>query len=203
MLRSALEEYERLARLIDSLLFLARAENPEHQIDRQPVDVGQELERIREFYDAAAVEAGIQLTTTCPEKMIGQLDRTLLQRAIGNLVSNALRHTPSQGTIRLSARMQDGCLQIEVADTGSGIAPVHLPRLFERFYRVEDARTPGTAGNLGLGLTIVKGIVELHGGSSVIVSGLGQGTKVTLSFPQQNVPIASLPSRQFTGMTKS
>jgi len=203
MLRSALEEYERLARLIDSLLFLARAENPEHQIDRQPVDVGQELERIREFYDAAAVEAGIQLTSACPEKIIGQLDRTLLQRAIGNLVSNALRHTPAQGTIHLSARKQDGCLQVEVADTGCGIAPVHLPRLFERFYRVEDTRIPGTAGNAGLGLTIVKGIAELHGGSAVIVSALGHGTKVTLSFPQQNVPIASLPSRQIPLMTKS
>lgn len=184
LLGSALEEYDRLTRLIDSLLFLARAENPVSQLQREPVDLGQELERIREFYDATAVEAGVGLTVSCPEKLVGWLDRTLLQRALGNLVSNALRHTPAEGRVTLSARRHDGCWQIEVADTGTGIAPPHLPRVFDRFYRADDARHPGKEGNVGLGLAIVKKIAELHGGSVAIASQVGAGTRVTVSLAQ-------------------
>lgn len=185
ILSSALEEYARLSRLIDSLLFLARAENPAYQIRREPLDLCQELERIREYYEAAAVEAGVRLTVACPQKVVGQLDRMLLQRAVGNLVSNALRHTPAQGSIALSVGKHNGCLQIEVADTGSGIPADHLSHVFDRFYRVDDARNPGTAGNVGLGLAIVKSIAELHGGSVAITSTVGAGTRVTLSFPQE------------------
>jgi two-component system heavy metal sensor histidine kinase CusS len=183
LLGSALEEYDRLSRLIDSLLFLARAEDPAHQIQRQPVDLGQELARLREFYEATAAEAGVGLTVACPENLIAQLDRTLLQRALGNLVSNSLRHTPAQGTITLSAAATDGCLRIEVADTGAGIAPAHLPRIFDRFYRAGDARNPGAETHVGLGLAIVKKIAELHGGSVAVASQVGAGTRITLSFP--------------------
>jgi two-component system heavy metal sensor histidine kinase CusS len=183
LLGSALEEYARLSRLIDSLLFLARAENPAHQIQRETVDLRRELECVREFYEAAAAEAGVGLTVSCSEKLVGQLDRTLLQRLLANLVSNALRHTPAQGSITLSAKGQDGGLQIEVADTGSGIAPVHLARLCERFYRVDGPANPGKEGNVGLGLAIVKTIAELHGGSVAIASEVDAGTKVTLAFP--------------------
>lgn len=194
LLGSALEEHDRLTRLIDSLLFLARAENPAHQIRREPVDVGQELDRLREFYEAAAAESGVCLSVACPEKLVGQFDRTLLQRALGNLVSNALRHTPTGGKITLSARnvpgalrvpssSDDSCLQIEVADTGTGIAPEHLPHVFDRFYRADATRNPGTEGNVGLGLAIVKKIAELHGGSVAIDGKLGSGTTVTLSLP--------------------
>jgi two-component system, OmpR family, heavy metal sensor histidine kinase CusS len=182
LLDSALEEYDRLTELIDSLLFLARAENPARQLQREPVDLGLELERMRDFYEAAAAEAGVCLTVSCPEKMVGRLDRTLLQRALGNLVSNALRHTPATGRVTVSASRQDGCWQIEVADTGTGLAPLHLPRVFDRFYRADAARNPGKEGNVGLGLAIVKKIAELHGGSVAIASEVGVGTRVTISF---------------------
>jgi two-component system heavy metal sensor histidine kinase CusS len=184
---SALEEYERLSRLIDSLLFLARAENPALQIERETVDVRQELERLREFYGASAQEGGVQLTVNVPQALAGQLNRTMFQRAVGNLLSNALRHTPQGGRVMLTAGADNGALKIEVADTGSGIAPIHLPRLFDRFYRVDEARSPGSAGNVGLGLAIVKSIVELHGGSAAIASTVGSGTTVTLSFPQKPI----------------
>src|SRR5205807_4909648 len=122
---------------------------------------------------------------SCPEKMVGRLDRTLLQRALGNLVSNALRHTPATGRVTVSASRQDSCCwQIEVADTGTGLAPLHLPRVFDRFYRADAARNPGQEGNVGLGLAIVKKVAELHGGSVAIASQVGAGTRVTVSFAQ-------------------
>src|SRR5262245_4515661 len=160
LLGSALEEYQRLARLIDDLLFLARAENPEKQVEREAVEVRQELERLRAFYEATAAEAGVRLTVACPETIVAQINRSMFQRAMGNLLSNALRHTPAQGSVTVAAREQDGVLQIDVTDTGMGIDAAHLPHLFERFYRVEKLRNPGAAGNAGLGLAIVKSIAD-------------------------------------------
>jgi two-component system heavy metal sensor histidine kinase CusS len=183
LLGSALEEYDRLSRLIESLLFLARAENPACAIHREPIDLGQELQRLAEFYEASAAEGGVGLHVDCPEIVRGQWDRTLLQRALGNLVSNALRHTPPKGNITVSARTQDGGVHIEVADTGAGMEPRHLPRIFERFYR---AAGGGQDGHIGLGLAIVKKIAELHGGSVAVASEVAAGTKVTLSLPKND-----------------
>jgi signal transduction histidine kinase len=100
---------------------------------------------------------------------------------VGNLVTNALAHTPAGGTITLRARRAEGRVRVEVADTGEGIAAQHLPYLFDRFYRADPARTGG--GRVGLGLAIVKGVVELHGGTVTVESTLGRGTTVALTFP--------------------
>jgi two-component system heavy metal sensor histidine kinase CusS len=180
---SALEEYGRLARLIDSLLFLARAENPATQIARDLVDVGTELERLREYYEATAAEAQVRLAVACPASITAKLDRTLLQRAVGNLVENALAHTPPHGAVTLTALSQDGWLSVELSDTGHGIDPGHLPHLFERFYRADRARKSRKGGSVGLGLAIVKSIAELHGGTVGITSKVGQGTQVVLRLP--------------------
>jgi two-component system heavy metal sensor histidine kinase CusS len=197
---SALEEYERLSKLIDGLLFLARAENPALQIERENVTVKPELELLREYYGASALDAGVELSVDCSEGLIGRLNRTMFQRAVGNLLSNALRYTPRGGRVTLTAAVHDDELRIQVADTGAGIAPVHLPRLFDRFYRVDEARTPGTASNAGLGLAIVKSIVELHGGTATITSTPGSGTTVALSFPQK--PISATNNADNDSMTK-
>lgn len=180
---SALEEYGRLARMIDSLLFLARAENPATQIACEPVDVAQELERLREFYETTAQEAGVRLTVAVDGKPVVPLDRHLLQRAVGNLVDNALAHTPPEGTVTLAARTANGSLQIEVTDTGHGIPPEHLPRLFDRFYRADRARRFNKVRSVGLGLAIVKSIADLHGGTVTITSQIGKGTQVRLFLP--------------------
>ncbi len=177
-LGSCLEECGRLARLIDSLLFLARAENPRTQVEREWIDLAKELAAVREFYEAAAAEAGVTLAVAADAAGMAELCRPMLQRAIGNLVENALAHTPPGGHVTLTATRAAGCLRIEVADDGVGIAPEHLPHLFDRFYRADGART---AGGVGLGLAIVKGIAELHGGTVTIDSAPGHGTRVTLS----------------------
>lgn len=182
LLTSALEEYDRLSRLIDSLLFLARAENAAQPIRRESLNLELELEGTREFYEAAAAQADVCLAVCCPQTLAGEFDRTLLRRTLANLVSNALRHTPAGGRITLSARKDDGRVHVEVSDTGAGIAPAHLPHVFERFYRAEHAGDSG-AGNVGLGLAIVKKIAELNSGSVAIDSQVGGGTTVTLTFP--------------------
>jgi two-component system heavy metal sensor histidine kinase CusS len=180
VLGSCLEECGRLARLIDSLLFLARAENPRTQVEREPVDVGRELLALRDFYEAAAEEAGVVLTVATPAGVVAPLSRPLLQRAVGNLIENALAHTPTGGTVKLRAAGDGAAVLVEVADTGKGIPESHLPRLFDRFYRVDPARS---SGGVGLGLAIVKGIAELHGGSVEVASQAGRGTRVVIRFP--------------------
>jgi two-component system heavy metal sensor histidine kinase CusS len=180
---SCLEECVRLAKLIDSLLFLARAEDPRTQVPREPLDVGAELAAVREFYEAAASEAGVSLSVDAPAGLSAELSRPLLQRALGNLVENALAYTPPGGSVRMSAaRESGGGVRVEVADTGCGVAEADLPHLLDRFYRADPARTAATGG-VGLGLAIVKGIAELHGGAVEIDSRVGRGTRVALHFP--------------------
>ena len=180
-LGSCLEECGRLARLIDSLLFLARAEAAKVPLSAEPVAVARELNTVRDFYEAAAAEAQVTLAVRA-EDVTADLDRTLFQRAVGNLVANALAHTPAGGTVTLSAARAGDRLRVEVADTGGGIEPEHLPHVFDRFYRADEARST-SSGRVGLGLAIVKGIVELHGGTATVASAPGTGTRVTLTLP--------------------
>jgi two-component system heavy metal sensor histidine kinase CusS len=183
VLASGLEECQRLSRMIDSLLFLARAEQPKSVLNREQIDVGEELERVREFFEPSASEKQVTLNLTAPKGLIASLDRTLIHRAIGNLVENALAHTPPGGHVTLEATGLNDEFVIAVADTGSGISQEHLPYLFDRFYRADRSRTKG-AGGFGLGLAIVKGITEIHGGKIEIASRNGEGTKVTMRFPR-------------------
>jgi two-component system heavy metal sensor histidine kinase CusS len=183
-LTSFLEEAARLSRLIESLLFLARAEHPETQIHREPLDLGRVLGGVREFYEAAAAESGIAIDLTVAGAVPAELDRTLLQRAAGNLVENSLAHTRKGGTITLAASRENGTVKVEVSDTGCGIPAEHLPRVFDRLYRVDRSRTAATGG-AGLGLAIVKSIAELHGGTAEIASTVGKGTRVTLVLPAE------------------
>jgi two-component system heavy metal sensor histidine kinase CusS len=179
---SCLEECERLARIIDSLLFLARAECPESRISRERLDLARELAAIHEFYEATAAEAGIMLGLTTAGDISADLDRTLFQRAVGNLIENALAHTPRGGTVEIATANEGGMVRIEVTDTGCGIPEKHLPQLFDRFYRVDQARSKN-AGGVGLGLAIVKSIATLHGGSVHVESEVGRGTRARLVFP--------------------
>src|SRR5207247_6524822 len=104
------------------------------------------------------------------------------ERAVGNLLDNALRFTAEHGSIRIAVSKHNSDFEVAVSDTGCGIAPEHLPRVFDRFYRAESSRSSDGAG---LGLALVKSIVDLHGGSATIQSDIGSGTTVTLRFPNQ------------------
>ncbi len=188
VIESCLEESVRLSDLIGDLLFLARAESPLTHLRRERVDVGELLGGVREYYEASAADGGVSLTTSVAnEPVVGDLDRTLLQRAVGNLVSNALAHTPPGGTVVLgtktdSSSTDSSTIHIEVSDTGIGIPAEALPRVFDRFFRVDSSRSQSSGGT-GLGLAIVQSIAQLHGGKVEISSQPGHGTRVTLHMP--------------------
>ena len=182
VLGSCYEEGVRLSRMIDSLLFLARTENPASDIEREPVDISKELASIVEFYEAPAAERGIVLKTGPTTNSILKLNRPLFRRAISNLIDNALHYTTMGGEIGLRVSQSGDRVRVEVTDTGLGIPKEHLPRVMERFYRADPSRSHAT-GNLGLGLSIVKGIAVLHGGTVSISSEVSKGTSVFLEFP--------------------
>ena len=182
-LESSLEETVRLSDLIGNLLFLARAESPLTHLRREPVNVAELLDGLQEYYEASAADGGISLSTRFGDApVIAELDRTLMQRAVGNLVSNAVAHTPSGGSVVMATSSESAVVRIEVADTGIGISPEALPRVFDRFFRVDPSRSQASGGT-GLGLAIVQGIVLLHGGKVEIFSQPGKGTRVVLSMP--------------------
>lgn len=176
-LGSILEECQRLSRMAENLLFLARSENPRAMMRRERFPATQEIEKVVDYYDAVAEEAGIGLSISGDCSIYA--DRELLRRAVTNLVSNAIRHTPRGGAvnIRLTADRTDS--EISVDDSGEGIASDLQPRLFERFFHTSSGRRAGA----GLGLAIVKSIMDLHGGRVVLTSQVGRGTHVSLSFP--------------------
>ncbi|MGA1986240.1 MAG: heavy metal sensor histidine kinase [Candidatus Sulfotelmatobacter sp.] len=183
VIESCLEEAVRLSDLISDLLFLARAESPLAHLRRERVDVGELLGGVREYYEASAADAGVSLTTAVADQPIfAELDRTLLQRAVGNLVSNALAHTPAGGAVVLGTNGDFSTIRIEVSDTGVGIPAEALPKVFDRFFRVDSSRSQSSGGT-GLGLAIVQSIMLLHGGNVEIASKVGQGTRVTLQVP--------------------
>src|SRR5208283_3638752 len=168
VLESCLEEAVRLSDLIGDLLFLARTESPLTHLRRERMDVRELLGGVREYYEASAAEGGVSLSTTlADEPVIAELDRTLLQRAVGNLVSNALANTPPGGEVLLGTSADFSTVRIEVSDTGIGIPAEALPRVFDRFFRVDSSRSQGSGGT-GLGLAIVQSIALLHGGNVVI-----------------------------------
>ena len=183
VLESSLEEAVRLSELIGDLLFLARAESPLTEWQRENVNIGELLTTVRDYYEASATEAGVSLVVNdVAEPLSAELDRSLMLRAVSNLVSNAIAHTPPGGTVTLAAAIENAVIRIEVSDTGAGIPVEALPRVFDRFFRVDPSRSQ-TSGGTGLGLAIVQSILTLHGGSAEIASQLGRGTRVRLRMP--------------------
>jgi two-component system heavy metal sensor histidine kinase CusS len=182
-LESSLEEAVRLSDLIGNLLFLARAESPLAHLRRERVDVAELLDGVQQYYEASAADGEIGLTTRFgDEPVIAELDRTLMQRAVGNLVSNAMAHTLCGGSVVMTAISENALVRIEVIDTGIGIPSEAVPRVFDRFFRVDPSRSQASGGT-GLGLAIVQGIMQLHGGKVEIISRSGEGTRVILSMP--------------------
>jgi two-component system heavy metal sensor histidine kinase CusS len=181
VLGSELEELERLSRLIDGLLFIARADDPQAAVEHLELDARREMDAVREFYEALADERSVTVACEGNARITG--DPMLVRRALSNLLANALNHTGAGGRVTLLARKLDGGgAELAVRDTGHGIAPEHLSRVFDRFYHVADARSRGASG-AGLGLAIVQSIMRLHGGTATIASSVGEGTTVTLRFP--------------------
>ena len=179
LLASSQEEYERLARMIDNMLFLARAERPDAVLHREPIALHEAVAQLCDYFVGMAEERGIVLVNEADGTLAA--DPQLLRRALANLLANALRYGSADSPVRIASQRHGGYLDIRVTNQGEPIAPEHLPRLFDRFYRCDPSRAqPGDSG--GLGLAIVRSIMQLHGGT-VRVESSADGTCFTLSFP--------------------
>ena len=173
--RSARAETERLVRLAEDLLVLARADDGRLPLRREPVQAGEVLEAVREAFRSRAEAVGREIDAQ-PDATVLDADRLRLEQALGNLVDNALRH--GAGAIRLDAVERDGLIELHVRDEGPGLRPDFLPHAFERFSRADPARTSGGAG---LGLALASAIAEAHGGSA---QAAGDRADVWLSIPK-------------------
>lgn len=180
VLESNAEEFERLSRTISDMLFLAKSDNGQIIPNRESIDLADEVRNLMEFYNVLAEEKSITLSLEGRGRILG--DRLMLRRAVGNLLSNALRHTPEGGRVNVWIESGgNGRTQISVENTGNDIPREHLPRLFDRFYRVDGSRQR-TTENSGLGLAITKSIVVAHAGTVEVDSNNGT-TRFTMSFP--------------------
>jgi two-component system, OmpR family, sensor kinase len=179
---TARRETIRLERIVADLLDLARFENGVAAIETRVVAVERVLTGVARRYERDAAAAQVTIRTRVDptaDQIVADPDR--LDQAIGNLVANALRHTPPGGTIDLDAEAVSGGCQLTVIDSGSGIAPEHVAHVFERFYKVDSSRTSGQAGS-GLGLSIAKAIIERHGGTIAVTSQPGR-TAFVITLP--------------------
>ncbi len=181
VLYSNLEEYERLARMIADMLFLAKSDNRLIVPSSEMVDLAAETRGLFDFYEALAEEHGVGLVLTGAGLVLG--DRLMIRRALSNLLSNAIRHTSRDGSVKvLIDRRKSGEIQLSVDNPGEDIEPEHLPRLFDRFYRVDPSRHKAPSDGAGLGLAITKSIVEAHQGTIQIFSSNGS-TRFAITFP--------------------
>jgi two-component system OmpR family sensor kinase len=186
VLEETLQEIKRMTELVDALLTLARADEGIAPLHREPVDLRAIVEEVRETGELLAEEAGVQMEVTAPpDPVIVPVDASRIRQLILNLLTNAVKYTPSGGSVRMQLGQEDGRVTVTVADTGIGIAAGDLPHIFDRFWRADSARTrTGERPGAGLGLAICKWIAEAHGGTIDVQSRPGRGTTFTVTLPR-------------------
>ncbi|MDQ6627103.1 MAG: HAMP domain-containing histidine kinase [Pseudomonadota bacterium] len=188
----ALRNTRNAARMVQSLGDLAKLDEPEFGLRTEAVDAGELLDDIALRFAERATSQGVRLVTAHgadpasepATSARAQIDVELFERAIANLIDNALKFCPAGSTVTLAARGSDGRVEVSVADDGPGIPAADLPHLFDRFYQSRSSVAPATAdGGRGLGLAIVKRIAELHGAEVAITSAVGSGTRISIALP--------------------
>ena len=177
---NALEDVERLSNIIRALLMLSQAESGQLVLKRTSVDLAEAVRDLVEEFQIPAEANGVELVAQLPERCPIMADRIQIDRLLSNLVSNAVKYTPSGGKVQVKLTGQGDEVELVVADNGVGIAAEHLPHIFDRFYRVPSA---DPEKGLGLGLSFVVWIVRAHGGSIDVHSELGKGTTFTVTLP--------------------
>ncbi len=174
-------EIDRMVQIMEGLLELSRIESGEVPMAKEPLDISDVLSHAVERLQLQARRQGVNLDVSVPQGLppvVGDAER--LERVALNLVHNALKFTPAGGSVRVQAAAENGAVVVRITDTGVGIAPADLPRVFERFYKVDRARS---SGGTGLGLAIVKHTVEAHGGAVAVESEQGGGSVFSFSLP--------------------
>ncbi len=179
VLYSSLEEYERMAQMVSDMLYLAQTDIGLLKPGQEKVDLAEETRGLFDYFEAWAEERGVSLSQAGSGIVRG--DRLMLRRALSNLISNAIRHTPQGQTVHVYLDRNNELVLVSVENPGPEIPTEHLPKLFERFYRVDLSRQRKGDG-AGLGLAITKSIVEVHGGSISVTSSNGM-TRFQLTLP--------------------
>jgi len=175
-------EADRMTQLVEELLELSRIESGEAPLRPAGLEAGELVREVVRRFAGQAERAGVALRAAAPDgrvELVGDAER--LERALGNLVANAIKFTPRGGSVVVSAEAEEGGVVLRVADSGIGIEPAEQARVWERFYKADRARGGGT----GLGLAIVKHIVQAHGGSVALESRVGRGSTFTLRLPRR------------------
>ncbi|MCB2204178.1 HAMP domain-containing histidine kinase [bacterium] len=185
LLGSLLEEIMRLSRILDDLLLIAKTEIGERPIELQPVDLGELVEEIADEAEMFAEQAGITFTLESSFEVFIEAEPLRIRRVLLNLIDNAVKYNRKNGTVTLSMRPRGDMVAVCVSDTGIGIPEEAIPRLFERFYRVNDGSASDAKGT-GLGLYLVKWIVKNHGGSITVDSQPGKGSTFCITLPIRN-----------------
>ncbi|MFJ7110616.1 heavy metal sensor histidine kinase [Pseudomonas sp. NPDC098740] len=186
-LYSNLDDLKRMGRMIDDMLFLAKSDNGLITHENKPIDLVEVVEKLLEYYRLLADERGIELTVSGRGSVRG--DVLMLHRAISNLLSNALRYTYEGKSISVDIQQKDMSVLVVVENQGEPIAPEHLEKLFDRFYRVDPARREGSPSNAGLGLSITRSIIEAHDGKIWCTSFNGR-TAFHLEFPSVDLRVS-------------
>lgn len=183
-LEEGLQETTRMADLVESLLTLARADEGRYDLHREPVELEPLVRDIAETANILGEEAGLRVSTPVLQPVTVLGDRVRLRQLFLNLVTNAIKYSARGGNVELSLEKTDGSAVFTVKDTGLGIAGADLPFIFDRFWRVDRARSRGgERGGVGLGLAIAQWIAQAHGGSIGVSSRLGRGSSFTVTIP--------------------
>jgi heavy metal sensor kinase len=186
MAAGTVEECDRLLAMINTMLMITKAESGLHELDEQGVDMARLVRDACELLDPVAEDKGVNMACEAPETFPVVGDPRMIQRILSNLLDNAIKYTPSGGTIRVSlSEKNEREAHVTVQDTGMGIPPNDLPHIFERFYRCDHSRSqPGT----GLGLSLARALARAHEGDIRVTSTLGQGSTFNLTLPKNRIP---------------
>jgi heavy metal sensor kinase len=179
---SMLEEADRLARLVDTLLVLTRADGSKHEVHRERLDIAPFAREIVALLEVLAEERGQSVAIEGEEGIFALADPLVLRQALINILDNAIKYSPGEASIRIVALRHNSEAVLDVIDRGPGIPAEHQDRIFERFYRVDKARSRETGG-VGLGLAIARWAVEANGGTIELKSEVGQGSRFRIRLP--------------------
>jgi heavy metal sensor kinase len=189
---NALEDVEKLSSIVRALLLLSQAESGQLALQKAPLDLAGLARDVVDQFQIPAEEKRVTLTADLEPGAVISADHTQIERLLSNLLSNAIKYTPEGGAVRVRVGAADapGWAQLVVEDTGVGIPAANLPHIFDRFYRVRNATTDVVPG-LGLGLSFVAWIVEVHTGRIDVASTDGEGTRFTVLLPAEEAPVAT------------
>jgi heavy metal sensor kinase len=187
---STIEECDRLLDMINTMLMISKTEAGVDKLSREEIDLARLTREACELFEPSAEDQGVTLSCMIPNATRVLGDARMIQRMLSNLLDNAIKYTPSGGKVTISLSEKDGQILVSVQDTGCGISPGDLPRIFERFYRCDQSRSkPG----IGLGLSLAWAIARAHGGDITATSMSGQGSTFTVTLPNSEPP--NLPIR--------